>query len=139
MQKYGWDTKEHAIIKRLDGVMYPDWIIGDYYFVTEVDAILTNFRDAIRKYQNLIEDQDEQIVTLKSERDNLKLYHDSTHGYQSAREKIINRLEDDNARQAEQITTLKETVTNILHPEPLGKEFQAVLNTVPYEQEEVKG
>ena len=31
---------------------------------------------------------------------------------------------------------LKETVANILHPEPLGKEFQKVLNEVPYEEEE---
>ena len=38
---------------------------GIFYLVSEVDAILTNFREAIRKYQNLIEDQDEQIDTLK--------------------------------------------------------------------------
>ena len=33
----------------------------------------------------------------------------------------------------------KQEEVSILNPEPLGDEFQAVLNTVPYEQEDGKG
>jgi hypothetical protein len=46
------------------GSMYPD-SDGDYYLVSEVDAVLTNFRETIRKYENLVRKRGEQTAENK--------------------------------------------------------------------------
>ena len=106
IQRYGWDTKSHAIIARLEGVIYPDSVIG-YYILDEdyLDALETQreeWRDNKRDLENDVALKQEQIVVLTTERDTLheqrELLLQSTH---------VPCLVAANAKQTKQITALK--------------------------------
>ena len=47
IRKYGWDTKSHAIIARLEGVIYPDSVIGYYILDADHLAALAEKEDAL--------------------------------------------------------------------------------------------
>ena len=85
IRKYGWDTKSHAIIARLEGVIYPDSVIG--YYILDADHLAAlaekdmehgNQLIQLEKIANeVLNGYKDKVVMLKAEKEKLqKAYFD---------------------------------------------------------------
>lgn len=84
IRKYGWDTKSHAIIARLEGVIYPDSVIGYYILDADHLAALAEKEDALN---DLDFHHKMEIAALTAERDKYRIH---LFGLQMLREEFRN-------------------------------------------------